>query len=180
MTSKEIDFNSSFGISTKIWGPILWQFLHIISVNYPVKPTDKDKKNYYDFIMSLQHVLPCSECRMNLPNNLKMAKFGMDKLKDRKTFSKFIYDLHNIINQMLNKKPYLTFEDIRKRYEHFRASCTPSKPKPKSENGCVLPINKIKSRTIVQIVPLTKSRESFSMDKRCLPVKTKSSKKSKK
>ena len=31
---------------TSVWGPSLWQYLHTMSFNYPVKPTKEDKKNY--------------------------------------------------------------------------------------------------------------------------------------
>ena len=32
--------------------------------------TKEDKKNYKNFMLNLQHVLPCKYCRMNLKNNL--------------------------------------------------------------------------------------------------------------
>ena len=50
------DYNSSDGMLTSIWGPSLWHTLHTISFNYPIKPTKKDKENYYNFIISLEHV----------------------------------------------------------------------------------------------------------------------------
>ncbi len=96
----EQDFNSNDGFSTLVWGPMLWQILHIISMNYPVNPTETDKDNYHNFLMSLQHILPCSMCRENLPKNLKKLNYSRKHLKNRKTFSKFIYDLHNEVNKM--------------------------------------------------------------------------------
>ena len=38
-------------------------------------------------------------------------KFGMQHMKNRATFSKFIYDLHNLVNVMLGKPKYKTYED---------------------------------------------------------------------
>ena len=42
-------------------------------------------------------------------------------MKNRFTFSKYIYDLHEIVNKMLKKKSNLSYCDVRERYEHFRA-----------------------------------------------------------
>lgn len=172
------DYDSGFGFSTRIWGPLIWSSIHMMSFNYPVNPTMEDKKHYYDYIMSLQHVLPCRSCRENIKTNLATCKFNMDKMKNRETFSRFVYELHNCVNIMLGRKPYLTYEKVRDLYEQFRASCTPKLEPVATEIGCVVPLNNIKSRTIINIVPLTKKFESFVIDKRCL--KKTSKKKSKK
>ena len=37
-----------------IWGPSAWIFLHTITLQYPEKPTDDDKKKYYVFFNSLK------------------------------------------------------------------------------------------------------------------------------
>jgi hypothetical protein len=56
---KKGDFYSGDGFQTLIWGPPMWHFLHTMSFNYPVNPTQEDKEHYRDFVLSLQHVLPC-------------------------------------------------------------------------------------------------------------------------
>lgn len=130
-----IHYMSNDGMVTRIWGPPLWFYLHTMSFNFPVNPTSKQKKEYYNFIKSLEGVLPCGACRKNLKKNLKKANFGMNVFKTRDTFSRFIYNLHNIINEMLHKpKPYPKFEEIRDRYEILRASC--SKNTNGKEDGC--------------------------------------------
>ena len=35
----------------------------------------------------------------------------------------YVYELHETINKLLNKKSGLSYEDVRDRYEHFRARC---------------------------------------------------------
>ena len=62
-TFKKKDFNAPDGFLTSIWGPALWHALHTISFNYPTNPTDKDKENYRDFMLSLVNILPCKYCR---------------------------------------------------------------------------------------------------------------------
>lgn len=169
MNYTTVDYDSPFGINTKIWGPIQWQFMHMISFNYPVQPSDAEKKYYYDYINNLQHVLPCRSCRENIHNNLKTAKFSMSVMKNRDSFSRFVYKLHNIVNVMLGRKVYSTYEQVRDIYELFRASCS---VETKIESGCIIPLNKIKSRCIVTIVPQSRVKESFVIDKQCLPRKT--------
>ena len=70
-TFSKKDFLSGDGMMTKIWGPAMWHYLHTMSFNYPVNPTNDDKKNYRDFILNLKNVLPCKYCRINLSNNFK-------------------------------------------------------------------------------------------------------------
>ena len=95
---KKKDYNSEMGMSTHIWGPSIHHALHTISFNYPINPTQQQKEDYYNFVYYLGKVLPCGVCRNNLPRNLKAANWDWDKLKNRETFSKFIYNLHQKIN----------------------------------------------------------------------------------
>ena len=68
---KKGDFYSGDGFLTTVWGPTQWHMFHTISFNYPVNPSNEDKKNYMDFIRNLVNVLPCKFCRMNLKTNFK-------------------------------------------------------------------------------------------------------------
>ena len=148
-----MDFNSNDGMLTSVWGPALWHYLHSMSFNYPNNPTKFQKTKYKKFITDLQYTLPCKYCRMNLTKNFKALPLLDKHMKDRLTFSKYVYNLHEHINHMLCKKSGLTFEDIQNRYENFRARCTDKDikqktwkmnninktKKKKKENGCVKP-----------------------------------------
>ena len=120
------EFNKGDGMLTTVWGPGMWHFLHTISFNYPVSPTEKDKKHYRDFVLSMQYILPCGKCRGNLKKNFKTLPLEMKHMKSRETFSKYVFDLHETVNMMLGKKSGLTYDIVRVRYEHFRARCTKS------------------------------------------------------
>ena len=50
------DYISSDGMLTNVWGPSLWHFLHIISFNYPLEPTNK-QKHYYKKITRNENVI---------------------------------------------------------------------------------------------------------------------------
>ncbi len=101
---KENDYNSNDGILTSIWGPAMWHFLHSMSFNYPNKPTKIQKKKYKEFIYNLKYILPCGNCRKNLKKNLKKLPLKNRDLKNRYTFSLWVYNLHELINKMLKKK----------------------------------------------------------------------------
>jgi len=178
---KNQDFISGDGMLVSVWGPSVWHALHTISFNYPVKPTMEEKKHYRDFILNLQYVLPCKYCRMNLKTNLKQLPLNMSDMRSRDSFSRYIYNLHELVNKMLKKKSNLTYCDVRERYEHFRARCTEEKPKlftykplnknktmKKKEKGCTEPLYGKKSKCIIKIVPQDTKQDTFQMDKKCI------------
>ena len=177
-TYSNSDFSSGDGMLTSVWGPAMWHYIHTMSFNYPVKPTIEDKKHYKDFIYNLKNVLPCKYCRINLKNNLIKKPLKLCHLKNRETFSRYIYELHETINKMLNKKSNLTYCDVRERYEHFRSRCTDEKPKVftfkktttkrKKEKGCTEPLYGKKSKCIINIVPQENKSATFNMDKKCI------------
>ena len=153
--SKE-DYSSNNGMITSIWGPGMWHFLHTISFNYPNKPTKEDKAHYKQYIDSLQHVLPCKYCRENYGNNLKNAGYKAGVFKNRDTFSRFVYRLHNEVNKQLDKPTCLTYEEVRDRYENYRSRCLSADEiakmiQRKKERGCVHPIHGESRRAIIII-----------------------------
>jgi len=129
------DYISSDGMLTNVWGPSLWHFLHIISFNYPIEPTNKQKQYYKKFVLSLEYILPCKYCRINFKKNMKSLPLTYSVLKNRYTFSKYMYDLHELINSMLGKKSNLSYDDVRDRYEHFRARCSSKSNKTSKNNN---------------------------------------------
>lgn len=172
------DYNSGDGMLTSTWGPAQWHFLHMMSFNYPINPTNEDKKHYKDYIYNLRYVLPCKYCRINLTNNLKKKPLNMCHMKSRETFSRYIYELHELVNKMLGKTSHLTYCDVRERYEHFRSRCTEEKPKifkfkntqtkKKKEKGCTEPLYGKKSKCVINIVPQEDRVATFQMDKKCI------------
>ena len=91
-TKKE--YNSGDGMLTTVWGPAMWHYLHTMSFNYPLNPTIEEKENYRNFVLNLQNVLPCKYCRINLKTNFRQFPLNMSHMKNRETFSKYIYNLH--------------------------------------------------------------------------------------
>ena len=175
------DFNSGDGMLTSVWGPSAWHLLHTMSFNYPVEPTQEQKHHYRNFVLNLKNVLPCKYCRINLKTNLKELPLTMDCMKSRDTFSRYIYNLHELINRKLNKKSNLKYCDVRERYEHFRSRCTEDLPKlfkfdqklrdkikNTEDKGCTEPLYGKKSKCIIKIVPQEEKGQTFQMDKKCI------------
>ena len=174
-TFKTKDFLSGDGMLTTIWGPSMWHYLHTMSFNYPINPTDDDKRNYRNFIINLQNVLPCKYCRQNLRNNFKVNPIKMSDMKNRDSFSRYIYNLHEIVNKLLGKKSNLSYCDVRERYEHFRSRCTLDKPIlfkiKKEEKGCTEPLYGKKAKCVIKIVPQETKCETLEIDKKCIKTK---------
>jgi hypothetical protein len=180
------DYDNDQGMLTSVWGPAIWHYLHTLSFNYPVKPTINDKKCYRAFILNLKHTLPCKYCRDNFKNNLKMMPLKCNDLKNRTSFSRWMFKMHELINIMLGKKSGLKYCDIRDRYENFRSRCTIDKKrtnvkkmnsflkktrqnkKNKKESGCTEALYGKPSKCIVKIIPLNNRIKSFQMDKKCI------------
>lgn len=180
-TYSKKDFLSGDGFLTTVWGPMMWSYLHTMSFNYPVVPTKEDKAHYKAFVENLQYVLPCKFCRMNLANNLKKFPIQDCNMKDRDSFSRYIYNLHETVNRMLKKTSNLTFCEVRERYENFRSRCTEDPTifefnksilKDTSENGkekgCTEPLYGKKSKCIIKIIPQEDKQATFQMDKKCI------------
>jgi hypothetical protein len=178
-TYSKQDYESSDGFLTAVWGPMLWSYLHTMSFNYPNNPTAENKKHYRDFVLNLQHVMPCKFCRINLTKNLKDLPLTIEEMKDRESFSRYIYKLHETVNQMLNKKSGLSYDDVRERYENFRSRCTSDpatliqpkiqkEAKEPKEKGCTVPLYGKKSRCVIKIIPQEEKQETFQIDKKCV------------
>jgi hypothetical protein len=176
------DYSSGDGMVTSTWGPAAWHLLHTMSFNYPINPTVEDKKHYRDYVLNLKYVLPCKYCRMNLKNNFKHYPLKMSHMKNRESFSRYVYNLHELVNKMLGKKSGLSYCDVRERYEHFRSRCTVDKPKifkfnkssqtkKKKEKGCTEPLYGKKSKCVIKIVPQEEKVPTFQMDEKCIKTK---------
>ena len=167
-------YNNGDGMLTSVWGPSIWHYMHTMSFNYPVKPTTNDKKYYMQFVKNLQYTLPCKHCRVNLKNNFKSIPLKMCHMKNREAFSRYIYNLHEMVNKILKKKSGLSYCDVRDRYEHFRSRCTTKTPKlfkfkkTQKEKGCTEPMYGKKAKCVIKIVPHDNKCKTFQMDKKCV------------
>ena len=135
--------NTNNGLITKIWGPPLWTALHSICFGYPLNPTTEQKEHYKRFFIELGHVLPCRYCRDSYQKFSKddcTCKFNENVLENRKSLTRWSYNLHNRVNNKLGIDYGITYEEFVKKYESYRAKCS----KSKKAKGCLMPLNKKK------------------------------------
>ena len=176
-TYSKKDYLSGDGMVTSTWGPVMWHYLHTISFNYPNNPTKFQKNKYKQFLNNLQYTLPCKYCRINLTNNYKKFPLKDEIFINRESFSRYIYNLHELINKMLGKKSNLTYCQVRDRYENFRSRCTIEKPKifdfnkKIKEKGCTTPLYGNKAKCVLSFVPANKKCKTMKIDRKCLKKK---------
>ena len=106
--------------NNNIWGPPAWTFLHTVTYNYPENPTEDDKRNFYNFFMNLQHVLPCEKCRSHYKQNIQKYDLN-NSLGSRQELVKWLIDLHNDINKD-NGKPVWSYSDVYNKYQDMYKS----------------------------------------------------------
>ena len=142
--------NENNGLITKIWGPSMWKSLHCIAFGYPIEPSEEEKTQYKMFFSSLGHVLPCIYCKLSYNEfitgktkegkpieNLNENIIITDSIfENRKTLTKWLYELHERVNKKLDVDYKVSYNDLVLRYEAFRAICSPDK------KGCIMPLDK--------------------------------------
>lgn len=132
--------NAANGMMTNVWGPPGWVFLHAVTFGYPVDPVVFDKehgldpgtteKRYRNFFEHVGLILPCRYCRESYQ---QFAKEVPIRANNRDELTRWLYDIHCKVNAKLGK-PNASFDDIRKRYEGYRATCS------KDKKGCSVPV----------------------------------------
>lgn len=96
-----------------VWGPIFWHAMHIVSLAYPVQPTEADKAGAKAFFESLVSVLPCPICREHYAAKIKESPIA---LESKGELIYWVWDIHNQVNTLLNK-PTITIEQF---MDHMR------------------------------------------------------------
>ena len=102
-------------MDTYKWGKHGWIFLHYITINYPIYPTEIDKNNYFIFFDSLKNTLPCDLCKNNYIKHLKKYPL-QNALQSRNNLIKWLIDIHNETNKLLNK-PILSYSKALKKLD---------------------------------------------------------------
>ncbi len=120
-----------------------WDFIYSIIFNYPEKPGPVDKYNYKIFLKKLKEIHPNDYIRESYTKHSDANPVD-DYLVDRHTLIYWFYSIHSLIvadliGDGLSIHPIDSFEEICRRYEGFRASCSTS-----TGNSCRIPAKKIK------------------------------------
>jgi Erv1 / Alr family len=109
------------GFQPSVWGPGLWLFLHVMSLNYPENPTEADKERHYNFLFSLSDMLPCKQCQEHFKGYLRKCLSTTD-LDSRSTFFKWMHKFHDAVNERLGKGKWHSSEDASRWYKQFQVN----------------------------------------------------------
>lgn len=158
-------FRSDNGFQTKVWGPMLWVVLHLISLNYPMNPTNQHKRDYRTFFLVLRKVLPCGACRNSYTDFVlrnPKTKLTWGAFQSRESLSRWVFTLHNAVNAKLCKPVKTDLVGTLTFYEQFRAQCN------KDKKGCYTPVKgQPRRRSIIKILPLTQCKKQRTVSVSC-------------
>lgn len=134
--------NSGNGMITKIWGPGLWIGMHSISFGYPMEPTNEQKLAYKQYFQLVADVLPCRYCRESYKEFISTGDTVLDDaaLENRESLSRWLYRIHERVNKKLGVDYHVSYEDVARRFESYRAKCDKNTTNEKAQ-GCVVPSN---------------------------------------
>jgi len=157
-----VNTNVDNGLMTRLWGPSGWLFLHCITFGYPFKIDPKNpehiakQNDYYRFFYYLGKVLPCKYCR-NSYDDFFASNSLVNHLGSREELAKWLYNIHNLVNDKLGvpmcERP--SFDEIKSRYESFRAACKPLTDKERNDKagkGCISPASGKPKRSVIKVV----------------------------
>lgn len=109
----------------KIWGPYLWFTLHTITLSYPDNPSYEIKRQFNDFFVGLQNVIPCPKCREHYKNHILNYPIS-SALDSKQHLVTWLFNLHNIVNKSLGKKE-IKFEEFQEKYRRIYSPTIPEK-----------------------------------------------------
>ncbi len=89
-----------------IWGPKAWHLLHIFSINNNLKIAESKKHNYYIFYTSFSYLIPCLVCSEHYSNIVNNLYPLYEKKINRKYLIKWVFNVHNIVNEIIHKPKY--------------------------------------------------------------------------
>ncbi len=127
-------------LDPKIWGPHYWFFLDTIAMTYPNHPNAVTKKKYYEFIQNIPLFIPVENMASEFSKLLDKYPV-VPYLDNRESFIRWIWFIHNKINEKI-EKPKISLNDFYiKYYEKY-----------KNDNIKTVEFNKLKEKIIYCII----------------------------
>tara|TARA_B100000963_G_scaffold350205_1_gene360180 strand:+ start:17 stop:478 length:462 start_codon:yes stop_codon:yes gene_type:complete len=90
------------------WGPIIWNFIHVLS--YKIKDTSflKQRNNIIKILRMVFSNLPCPYCSHHAKQLLKNS--NLNKIVDKESLIDYLFSFHNNVNQRLKKQIFVKNE----------------------------------------------------------------------
>jgi hypothetical protein len=83
-----------------IWGPILWNTMHIVSLGYPDDPASEVQHAATSFYNSLSFLIPCPVCRDHYTQHIREMPPAVES---KKALVEWVWTLHNRVNRDIGK-----------------------------------------------------------------------------
>ena len=106
-------------LDPKVWGPHYWFFLHTISMSYPLRPNSVTKKKYYEFIQNLPLFIPVENIASDFSKLLDQYPIT-PYLDSRDSFIRWVWFIHNKINEKLEKNKISLNKFYELYYEEYK------------------------------------------------------------
>ena len=106
-------------LDPNVWGPHYWFFLHTISMTYPHHPNAVTKKKYYEFIQNLPIFIPVEAMSGEFSKLIDQYPIT-PYLDNRESFIRWVWFIHNKINQKLEKPQISLSAFYTKYYESYK------------------------------------------------------------
>ena len=100
-----------FNYDSAVWGPHYWFMIHTMAFTYPNMPTSGEKKQYYNFFMSLPTFIPNKEISAKFEAILDENPLT-PYLTSRDSLLKWVHYIHNKINADIEKREITYVEFI--------------------------------------------------------------------
>ncbi len=91
-------------IDPKVWGPNAWKFIDNVVEGYPSNPNQYEKLRMYQFLTSLEELLPCETCRDNFSDYLRIMPV-IENMKNKSTVKRWL-KLYKRHQQLMKIKYY--------------------------------------------------------------------------
>ena len=101
-------------LDPKVWGPHMWFFINTIAMTYPNRPNAVTKKKYYDFMQNLPMFIPIEHMAGDFSKLLDEYPI-QPYLDTKESFIRWVWFIHNKINEKL-EKPQITLNEFYKQY----------------------------------------------------------------
>ena len=106
----------------RIFGPSVWQTLHVLAANYPEHADNEKQRQCRRFMFALSHMLPCAHCAKHFRaylrrHDLRGAAHG------KQTLISFLVDAHNEVSKHTrpHQAPY-GLNCAKRQYSYMRAN----------------------------------------------------------
>ena len=98
--------------SIQVWGPAMWDTLHVIAHTSPLKLSAAERERMRTLLRSIAAHLPCPRCRAHFEDFLE-RRMDEDALASRVALVSLLNDAHNEVNVRCGKRKWSLDEHYR-------------------------------------------------------------------